>query len=143
MKYGAVPEVEALKFVTTNVAKQLGVDRVAGTLEPGKDADFAIWNGSPLSSGSICVQTWVDGKRYFDRKTDLDQRPKLADERRALIEKARRWNVGASGDGLAPVPAPRHRRRDGLPRERPVDRERNGRDRERPDLRGRRSHGCP
>lgn len=99
VKYGAVPEVEALKFVTTNVAKQLGVDRVAGTLEPGKDADFAIWNGSPLSSGSICVQTWIEGKRYFDRKTDLDQRPRLAEERRTLIEKARRWNAGASDDG--------------------------------------------
>ncbi|MBK8233327.1 MAG: amidohydrolase family protein [Candidatus Eisenbacteria bacterium] len=99
VKYGAVPEIEALKFVTTNVAKQLGVDRIAGTLEPGKDADFAIWNGSPLSTGSICLQTWIDGKRYFDRKTDLDQRPRLAEERRTLIEKARRWNAGASGDG--------------------------------------------
>ncbi|MEK7251282.1 MAG: amidohydrolase, partial [Bacteroidota bacterium] len=49
VKYGGVPETEALKFVTLNPAKQLKVDNKVGSLEIGKDADFVVWNGNPLS----------------------------------------------------------------------------------------------
>jgi len=65
VKYGGTPETEALKFVTLNPAKQLGIDRYVGSLEPGKDADFAIWSKSPLDSGTMCVQTWIEGKKVF------------------------------------------------------------------------------
>ena len=41
MKYGGTSEEEALKFVTINPAKQLGIDKSVGSLEQGKDADFA------------------------------------------------------------------------------------------------------
>ena len=44
VKYGGAAEEEALKFVTLNPAKQLRVDNRVGSLEPGKDADFAIWS---------------------------------------------------------------------------------------------------
>jgi imidazolonepropionase-like amidohydrolase len=47
VKYGEVSEEEALKFVTINPAKQLRIDSKVGSLEPGKDADFVIWNGHP------------------------------------------------------------------------------------------------
>jgi N-acetylglucosamine-6-phosphate deacetylase len=90
VKYGGTPELEALQFVTLNPAKQLGVDRVAGSLEVGKDADFVLWTKSPLDSGTVCLQTWVDGKQYFDRAVDPRRTKALADERTALIEKARR-----------------------------------------------------
>jgi imidazolonepropionase-like amidohydrolase len=89
VRYGNVPEEEALKFVTVNPAKQLGVDRWVGTLEAGKQADIAIWNGSPLSTFSLCEQTWVDGRKYFDRAADLAKRTELAQERAALIDKIR------------------------------------------------------
>jgi len=48
VKYGGVPEEEALKFVTINPARQLRVDGRVGSLEPGKDADFVVWSGHPL-----------------------------------------------------------------------------------------------
>src|SRR2546430_6721255 len=35
VKYGGVPPTEALKFVTFNPAKQLGIDKHVGSLEPG------------------------------------------------------------------------------------------------------------
>jgi N-acetylglucosamine-6-phosphate deacetylase len=68
VKYGGLSEEEALKFVTINPAKQLKIDKYVGSLEIGKDADFALWSGHPLSNYSICEQTWVDGKQYFSLK---------------------------------------------------------------------------
>ena len=47
VKWGGVSEEEALKFVTLNPAKQLKVDHLIGSLEPGKDADFVLWSGPP------------------------------------------------------------------------------------------------
>jgi imidazolonepropionase-like amidohydrolase len=89
VKYGGVPEDEALKFVTLNPAKQLGVDGRVGSLEPGKDADFVVWSGHPLSTYSVCEQTWVDGRKYFDRAEDLAGREAILAERQALIQKVK------------------------------------------------------
>ena len=65
VKYGGLDEAEALKFVTINPAKQLRIDDRVGSLEVGKDADFVIWSGHPLSTYSICEETWLDGKNTF------------------------------------------------------------------------------
>ncbi|MFQ5528460.1 MAG: amidohydrolase family protein [Thermoanaerobaculia bacterium] len=89
VRYGGVPEEEALKFVTLNPAIQLGVADRIGSLEPGKDADFVIWSGDPLSNYSITEQTWVDGRKYFDREEDLARREAVTAERDALIAKAK------------------------------------------------------
>ncbi len=88
VKYGGVPEEEALKFVTINPARQLRIDRAVGSLEPGKDADFVIWSGPPLSSYSLCEQTWIDGRRYFDREEDRELRARMERERAELLRKA-------------------------------------------------------
>ncbi|MCR9292275.1 MAG: amidohydrolase family protein [bacterium] len=87
VKYGGVSEEEALKFVTLNPAKQLRIDAWVGSLEAGKHADFVVWNRSPLSTMSACMQTWIDGRKYFDREQDLERRK--ADEalRLRLVQK--------------------------------------------------------
>ncbi len=90
VKYGGTSEVEALKFVTLNPAKQLRIDKYVGSLEPGKDADFVIWNKNPLDSSSLCLQTWIDGKKYFDRDQSKARFAALETERQALIEKAKK-----------------------------------------------------
>ena len=74
VKYGGVPPEEALKFVTTNPAKQLRIDHRVGSLEPGKDADLVVWSGRPLSTTTRCEQTWIDGRRYFDVEADKELR---------------------------------------------------------------------
>lgn len=87
VKYGGLSEEEALKFVTLNPARQLHIDDRVGSLEPGKDADFVIWNGNPLSTYTLCEQTWVDGKKYFDRSEDMKIRQQVKAERARLIQK--------------------------------------------------------
>jgi imidazolonepropionase-like amidohydrolase len=85
VKYGGVDEQEALAFVTINAARQLALGDRIGSLEEGKDADFVIWTGDPLSVFSIVEQTWVDGVREFDRETDLAERVRIERERAELI----------------------------------------------------------
>ncbi len=95
VKYGGTTEVEALKFVTINPARQLQVEHRIGSIEVGKDADFAIWSQSPLSSGTVCEQTWIEGKKYFDVTLSAGRTEARARERQALLEKAKKL----AGDG--------------------------------------------
>ncbi len=99
VKYGGTPEPQALKFVTLNPAKQLRMDQRVGSLEPGKDADFAIWSRAPLDSRTVCLQTWIEGKKYFDRALDTERTARLEKEREELIAKAKRALKLASGEG--------------------------------------------
>ena len=100
VKYGATPEQEALKFVTLNPAKQLRIDPWVGSLEPGKEADFVIWSKSPLDSTTVCLQTWIEGRKFFDREGEAGRSEALEKERTALLDKAKRLQlVGGSSEG--------------------------------------------
>ena len=90
VKYGGLSEIEALKFVTLNPARQLRVDQRVGSLETGKDGDIAIWSKSPLDSTTVCLETWIEGKRYFDRSLDAARTAALEEERKALVAKAKK-----------------------------------------------------
>lgn len=87
VKYGSLGEVEALKFVTLNAAKQLKVDDRTGSLARGKDADIAVWSGHPLSTLSRCEMTFVDGRKLFSRADDAEHRARIRTERARLIQK--------------------------------------------------------
>lgn len=89
VRYGGVPPADALAFVTINPARQLGIEKRVGSLEAGKDADFVVWSGDPLSSESIALETWIEGKRYFDRAADLSGRAALEKERADLVARAK------------------------------------------------------
>lgn len=67
MRYG-ISEEDALKTITLNPAKQLGVDKFVGSLDEGKDADISVWDGHPLSIYSKCAMTFVDGELEFKRR---------------------------------------------------------------------------
>jgi imidazolonepropionase-like amidohydrolase len=68
VKYGGMSEVDALKTITLNGARQLGIDKKTGSIEVGKDADLAVFNGHPLNSYSRVEMTIVEGEVYFERK---------------------------------------------------------------------------
>jgi len=84
MHWGDMTEEQALKMITLNPAIQLGIQDRVGSIEVGKDADVAIWNGHPFSVYSRVDTTFVDGVVYFDRQEDLARRPELAKERASL-----------------------------------------------------------
>ncbi|MCC6660965.1 MAG: amidohydrolase family protein [Phycisphaerales bacterium] len=87
VKYGGVKPEEAIKFVTINPAIQLNIADRVGSLEAGKDADFVIWSGDPLSAFSRCQATYIDGREYFSLEKDAAARQKIASERTRLIQK--------------------------------------------------------
>ena len=99
MKYGGLSPEEALKLVTIYPAKQLRIDAKTGSLEPGKDADFVIWNGNPLSNYASVKQTWIDGRKYFDRAEDAEARKTFAAQREALVQKALTERLKEIGSG--------------------------------------------
>jgi len=70
VKYGGVSELDALKMITINPAIQLGIDKRVGSIDVGKEADFALWSKHPLSIYSIAERTWVDGVTRFNMATD-------------------------------------------------------------------------
>jgi imidazolonepropionase-like amidohydrolase len=87
MKWGGLSENDALKLVTLNPARQLGVASRVGSIEVGKDADLVIYTNHPLSAYSVVEQTLIDGQVFFDRQADAARRKALEDEKKALMDK--------------------------------------------------------
>ena len=65
---------QAIRWITANPAKSMGILDQTGTLEPGKMADVVIWNGNPFSVYAKADQVFVDGALLYDRN-DPDRQP--------------------------------------------------------------------
>ncbi len=100
VKYGGLSEIEALNFVTINPAIQLKIDKWVGSLEEGKDADFVIWDGPPLSIYSKVQETWIDGTRFWSitENLELEERDKILREN--LIKKILSAKTSSSGKDM-------------------------------------------
>jgi imidazolonepropionase-like amidohydrolase len=57
----------AIRWLTANPAKALGLDDRVGTLEPGKNADVVVWNRDPFSVYALADEVLIDGAVVFDR----------------------------------------------------------------------------
>jgi imidazolonepropionase-like amidohydrolase len=64
----------ALYGLTMAGARMMDVDDRIGSLESGKDADFIILSGDPLSAYTRVEETWIDGVKVFDL-SDPEDRP--------------------------------------------------------------------
>lgn len=64
---------KALYGLTMANAKMMELDSRVGSLAPGKDADFLILSGDPLSVYTKVLETWVDGVKVFDRNVEKDR----------------------------------------------------------------------
>ncbi|HSP40507.1 MAG TPA: amidohydrolase family protein, partial [Gillisia sp.] len=68
---------DALKLITSNTAKILGIDDIVGTLETGKDATLFISEGDALDMrGNIVVKAWIQGREVSleSHQTELYKR---------------------------------------------------------------------
>src|SRR5690606_27983814 len=70
---GGMSREGALRAVTIATAKTPGLDDRSGSLEPGKDADFIVLSGDPLSVYTHVEQTWVEVRKVFDRSDPKDR----------------------------------------------------------------------
>jgi imidazolonepropionase-like amidohydrolase len=100
MKYGGVPEQDALQMITLNAARQLGIDKRTGSIDVGKDADLVIWSAHPFSVYTRPEMTLIEGEVYFDRTLDAQRRAEIERERQEL-EKLE-MNKPAGGGGTSP-----------------------------------------
>lgn len=69
---GGMTRDGALRALTINGAKQMKLDARVGSLEAGKDADFLVLDGDPLSVYTHVLETWVEGAKLFDRSRPED-----------------------------------------------------------------------
>ena len=70
----AIPDETVISWITLNPAKAMGIDRMTGSLAPGKMADVVLWNANPLSVYARPEKVWVDGALLFDAQ-DRKRRP--------------------------------------------------------------------
>ncbi|MBS1948787.1 MAG: amidohydrolase family protein [Bacteroidetes bacterium] len=68
-----LPREKALEALTLSGARMLDLGSRVGSLEKGKDADFVILSGDPFSVYTHVEQTWVEGKKRFDRSNPADK----------------------------------------------------------------------
>jgi imidazolonepropionase-like amidohydrolase len=69
-----ISDADAIRWLTYNPAKALGIEAKTGSLKPGKMADVVLWNGNPLSVYSRPEKVWIDGALLFD-SSDPKRRP--------------------------------------------------------------------
>jgi imidazolonepropionase-like amidohydrolase len=84
VRYGNMSPDAALQAITLNPARELGLDDRIGSIEVGKDADLAIFNGHPLNAFSRCEMTLIEGEVYFSREDAPSAMTKTAEERSAV-----------------------------------------------------------
>ena len=59
---------DAMRWITINPAKALGIDDVTGSLEVGKNADVVIWSGDPFSVYTKAEHVFIDGALIYDHE---------------------------------------------------------------------------
>jgi imidazolonepropionase-like amidohydrolase len=69
---GGLTDAEALKALTIIPARMMHLDHRLGSLEKGKDADFVVLSGPPFSTYTQVLETYIDGRKVFDRSNKRD-----------------------------------------------------------------------
>ncbi len=110
VKWGGLSDDEAFALVTINPAKQLRIDNRVGSLEPGKDADVAVWSHHPLSSYAIVERTYIDGIAYYDRMAEERRLSELRKEKDTLVSAEKLDRRSPTAPETSEPPKPRNAR---------------------------------
>jgi imidazolonepropionase-like amidohydrolase len=62
-----VPPERAIRWLTANPAKALGIEAQTGSIEAGKMADIVVWSGTPFSVYAHAEKVFIDGALLFER----------------------------------------------------------------------------
>jgi imidazolonepropionase-like amidohydrolase len=65
-----IPPERAIRWISANAAKALGIADVVGTLEAGKMADVTVWDGNPFSVYTKAQRVYIDGALVYDRNDE-------------------------------------------------------------------------
>jgi imidazolonepropionase-like amidohydrolase len=71
----AIDRADAVRWLTSNPAKALGIEKWTGSLEAGKNADVVIWSADPFSVYSRPERVFIDGAVVYDR-SDRTKQPR-------------------------------------------------------------------
>jgi imidazolonepropionase-like amidohydrolase len=100
LRFGGLAPNDALRLATLNGAIQLGIDKYVGSIEVGKLADLAVFDGHPMDTLSRCVLTLIEGEIYFqDPSLDLDAPPTPLTGKTFMPQRAS-LDVAGSPDGV-------------------------------------------
>lgn len=67
---GGLPQDAAIRAITIDAARLLGIDHRVGSIEVGKDADFVITDGDLLHYMTLARWTIVNGRIVYDKDAD-------------------------------------------------------------------------
>ncbi len=87
IKYGGLSPVQALKLITLNPAKALGIDKEVGSIEVGKYADIVLWSDNPLSVHAKVKYTIIEGQIFYDEEENNKLEQVIKKEKARIIEK--------------------------------------------------------
>lgn len=68
-----ITNAQAWKWLTSNPAYVLGIQKETGSLEVGKAADVLMWNMEPFSIRARPQKVWIDGALMYDRNDEAHQ----------------------------------------------------------------------
>ena len=72
VKYGMDP-LDALKAITINPSKLIGLEDRIGSIELGKDADLVLFDGDPFDIQTEVLKVFIDGKLAFDASSQTEK----------------------------------------------------------------------
>ncbi|CAN5630646.1 hypothetical protein BH23GEM11_BH23GEM11_00230 [soil metagenome] len=74
VQYGGASREEALRMLTLNPARILGIEAMVGSLEVGKHGDVVLLTGDPFDSFSRVEKSFIEGVLYFDSEDEAGTR---------------------------------------------------------------------
>jgi imidazolonepropionase-like amidohydrolase len=70
-----ISDGEAIRWITSNPARMLGIEAETGSLQPGRRADLVLWSANPFSVYALADRVWVDGGVVWDASDPRYQQP--------------------------------------------------------------------
>ncbi len=63
----SIPPERAIRWITSNAAKSLGIENQTGSIKPGLMADIVLWNQDPFSVYAEALQVYIDGSLRYEK----------------------------------------------------------------------------